>query len=53
MSVWPPLIWLALQCIGLGLNCAKGAHDGVVSLITVCGVSALLWWGNFFAPLGF
>lgn len=54
MSIWPPIVWLAIQCIALGISLhKKGFIDTFSALLSFGLGGALMWWGNFFAPLGF
>lgn len=53
MSIWPPIIFLILQAIGFGLECGKYPSSIFGTMCASSVLFALLWWGNFFAPLGF
>ncbi|MFD2677998.1 hypothetical protein [Camelimonas lactis] len=56
MSIWPPIIYLALMTFNLisfaVLNGQPRSpysfHDAFTSMLMVCG---LLYWGGFFEPL--
>ena len=58
VSIWPAIIWIALMSVkatvhALYNNKPKGKYDIYGFLFVHLPVmTALLWWGNFFAPLG-
>lgn len=53
LSIWPPIIWIVLQAISIGYSCTKEASDIFGAIVAAILGFGLMWWGNFFAPLGF
>lgn len=53
LSVWPPIVWIALSAVGLTFNLLnnKGVFYVLGTFIALGMSGGLLWWGNFFAPL--
>jgi hypothetical protein len=58
MHVWPQVTYLALMCIAVGVTIAnygevKVSRYGWTDFSSSGIVLALLYYGGFFAPLGF
>lgn len=57
MSIWPPLIYMSMTLLSLGIELARHGQekktkvDFYSSLFATVVIYALLWWGGFFAPL--
>jgi hypothetical protein len=50
MSIWPPLIYIAITFVGIGMLAAKDKLD-VFRFIAEVLLFGLLYWGGFFDPL--